>query len=107
MVKAVAIFRWFIIALTLVILVRPSFALAVGKAWLKPSRLYVAVVIRIALGVFLLLAAPSCHVPTVVQVMGVVTFLAGLSILLVGVRRVCVCSSGGCGYAAAGSACGG
>ena len=52
---------------------------------LEPGvRFWAAILVRVALGVWFLLAAPSCRLPVVVQVVGILSLIAAAAILLIG-----------------------
>ncbi len=56
--------------------------------WHGPPRFAVAVLLRLAIGVVLLVAAPDCRLPVVVRVLGFVTIVAAVGLLFVGRRRL-------------------
>ena len=49
-------------------------------------RFWAAIFVRVAIGVAFLLAAPSCRLPVVVQVVGILSLIAAVAILLIGRR---------------------
>ena len=53
-----------------------------------PTRFWVAVVGRLALGAVFLAAAPQCRLPLVVQVVGVIMLLAALGLVVMGQGRL-------------------
>ncbi len=56
---------------------------------LEPGiRFRAAILVRVAIGVSFLLAAPSCRLPVVVQVVGILALIAALAILLIGRTRL-------------------
>lgn len=56
--------------------------------WRGERSLYVASGMRIVLGSLMILAAPYCAWPTVVTVLGVLTFVAGVLLVVIGFERV-------------------
>ena len=69
-------------------LVSPAWAARLVRAWRAPAHIYLAAAIRLALGVFLLVAASSCRFPLFVQIIGAVAILAALSLPFLGIARV-------------------
>lgn len=59
----------------------------VDSVW-KPDRLWLAVAIRLALGVLLIYAAPQCRMPEAVRIFGVITVLAALGLVVLGPERM-------------------
>ena len=59
----------------------------VHSFWQK-DRLWVAVIMRFALGAVLIYAAPECRFPQAVRVLGVITVLAAVGIAVVGSERM-------------------
>ena len=56
---------------------------------LEPGiRFRAAILVRVAIGVSFLLAAPSCRLPVVVQVVGILTLIVAAAILLSGRTRL-------------------
>ena len=56
---------------------------------LEPGiRFRAAILVRVVIGVSFLLAAPSCRLPVVVQVVGILTLIAAAAILLSGRTRL-------------------
>ncbi len=51
-------------------------------------RFWTAILVRVAIGVLFLLAAPSCRLPVVVQVVGILALIAALAIFLIGRTRL-------------------
>jgi hypothetical protein len=57
------------------------------NAFRSQAMLAVASVVRVAVGIVLLLAAPQCRFTTAVQVFGVIAILAGVALPLLGTER--------------------
>ena len=56
---------------------------------LEPGiRFRAAILVRVAIGVFFLLAAPDCRLPVVVQVVGILMLIVAAAILLTGQTRL-------------------
>ena len=88
--------RWIVIAVGLAAigfagigLVRPPRLLGVVRdLWLKPGALYLAVAIRVALGVALIMVAPTSRFPDVFYVLGLVILTAAIIGLVLGTARL-------------------
>jgi hypothetical protein len=65
----------------------PPRLLAIVQKFQSPAGLYVAMAIRLALGISLFLAAPASRAPDVLRVFGVVIMVAGLITPLFGLER--------------------
>jgi hypothetical protein len=61
---------------------------AVKAAWQYPAAMYVAVMVRLTLGVLLLLAAPHSRFPLAFQVLGWIAIMAALLLPVVGHARI-------------------
>ncbi len=56
---------------------------------LEPGiRFWAAILVRVAIGISFLLAAPSCRLPVVVQVVGILMLIVAAAILLIGRSRL-------------------
>ena len=60
----------------------------VKSVWRQPMGLYLAVGIRLVLGVILILAAPSCRFPEAVRIIGVISIVAAVLIPFIGFERI-------------------
>ena len=60
----------------------------VDKFWTGERSLNIAVGLRIGIGTLLILAAPFTNFPPVITAVGVVTFLAGIGLIVLGYERV-------------------
>ncbi len=89
MALGVALVGLLIAALGLVGLVNPA-ALRDGvrRLWATGLGMRVAFGLRLALGVFLWLAAPECRFPTAIRVLGGITFASGVLVPVVGSVRI-------------------
>jgi vacuolar-type H+-ATPase subunit I/STV1 len=86
--KALALlFGFALVALGLVTLVVPEVLIDVARHFATPVGLWVAAVLRVALGLLLVHVAPSSRMPLVLRVIGAMSFLAGLVTPLIGVDR--------------------
>ena len=56
--------------------------------WKGEQSLYVAAAIRFAFGAVLIIAAPATRWPTLITVLGVITFVAAFVLLFVGFKRM-------------------
>jgi hypothetical protein len=60
----------------------------VNSVWRSERGVYLAVAIRLILGVVLIVAAPSCRFPGVVRIIGIVSVVAALIIPFLGFERL-------------------
>ncbi len=60
----------------------------VRRFWTGERSLYIASGLRIAMGTLLILAAPWTNFPPLISVLGIVTFVAGIGLMLLGYDRV-------------------
>ena len=58
------------------------------RGWHAPTRYFVAVVQRAILGSLFIWAAPSCRMPKIILLLGVVTLVAAVAILVMGPKRL-------------------
>jgi hypothetical protein len=61
---------------------------AVKASWQYPGAMYVAVMVRLAIGVLLVLAAPHSRFPLAFEVLGWVAIMAALLVPVVGRERI-------------------
>jgi hypothetical protein len=87
MAFVVSLFGVLIAAIGLVGVVQPSRLVRTLADWGAQKRLGVAVAVRLVMGVVLLIAAPSCRLPEVVRVVGVIALVAALVLPLLGSKR--------------------
>ncbi len=76
-----------IVLIGLIGLVNPRKFISLVGRWQGASRLWSAALIRIALGVGFIIAAPSCRLPEVVRIIGIISLVAGVVIPFIGRRR--------------------
>lgn len=76
-----------ITALGVLGLVSPARLMTLDQFFQTPAGLFATGVIRLILGAVLFLAAPESRAPTVLQVFGVVVFVAGVVTLPLGLER--------------------
>jgi hypothetical protein len=69
-------------------LARPDALMSFVRRWQTPLGIWVAAALRIAFGIALWLAAPSSRTPVVLQVLGVLSLLAGVALPVLGLSRV-------------------
>jgi hypothetical protein len=84
----VTLFGLIIAAVGVVGMVRPAQLVAGMLNWPAAVLLAVAVAVRLVLGIVFVLAAPSCRLPRVMYVLGIVALFAALVVLLLGPDRV-------------------
>ncbi len=69
--------------------VRPRWLLdLVGSTWRSPAGMYLVAGLRIAIGLLLVLAAPSCRAPEIVRIVGIISVLAGVLVPALGRARI-------------------
>ena len=56
--------------------------------WHGPTRFWIAILVRVVLGVVLFAAAPACRLPMFVRIVGVISIVAALGILILGRTRL-------------------
>jgi len=77
----------FIVAVGMLGVVAPHGLLTAVRSILTPLGLYLVAALRVAIGVVLVLVAPSSRVPKVLRILGVIIFVAGLITPFFGVDR--------------------
>ena len=77
----------FAIVVGVVGIVTPDSLMTMGRYVATPVGLYVIAAIRVAIGVVLMLVAPTSRVPRTLRVVGAVVVVAGLATPLFGVER--------------------
>jgi hypothetical protein len=68
-------------------IVTPDSLMTIGRYVATPVGLYVIAAIRVAIGLVLMLVAPTSRVPRTLRVVGAVVLVAGLATPLFGVER--------------------
>lgn len=61
---------------------------AIRAAWQYPAAMYVAVMVRLTIGVLLVLAAPICRFPPAFEILGWLAIVAALLVPVVGRVRI-------------------
>ena len=69
-------------------LANPKSIVVLVERWRGPTRFRLAVGVRLILGVILLAVAPSCRLPGLVQIIGVISIVAAMVILIAGQERL-------------------
>jgi len=70
-------------------LVRPTGLIRfVETAWQSSTGFYLAVTVRVVLGVILIVAAPDCRFPDVVRILGIVSLIAAAVAAILGHERL-------------------
>jgi hypothetical protein len=77
----------FAIVVGVVGIVTPDSLMTIGRYVATPLGLYVIAAIRVAIGLVLMLVAPTSRVPRTLRVVGAVVLVAGLATPLFGVER--------------------
>lgn len=68
--------------------VRPQALTMVAERWQGRTRLWIAVLARLGVGMILVFVAPSCRWPGFIEVVGYITIIAALGLLLMGSHRL-------------------
>jgi hypothetical protein len=61
---------------------------AIRAAWQYPAAMYVAVMVRLTIGVLLVLAAPLCRFPLTFEILGWLAIVAALLVPVIGRIRI-------------------
>jgi hypothetical protein len=88
MTWTVAVVGILILAAGVVMLAIPNIMRSALRAFIDRRLMPVASIIRVGLGIVFVLAAPSTRLPTFVWAMGLLAIVAGVSMPLVGFRKV-------------------
>ena len=86
-VEVAGIFAVFILLMCTWGVLVPTRIAAFATRWANQKGLWVAAALRLTFGIALWFAAPASHAPLFLQILGVVTILAGVSLPVVGVDR--------------------
>ena len=78
----------FAVLIGLIGLMQPQALIAVVQSFGGPVRFWVAVVVRILIGIALIVVAPACQFPVTVRILGGITIIAGFVILVAGQQRL-------------------
>ena len=84
----VALFGILMVGLGAFGLINPSRFISFVSSWRSPSRLYLAIGVRLVFGTVLILAAPSCRFPEVIRILGIVALAAAVVGVLLGTKRL-------------------
>jgi uncharacterized membrane protein YgdD (TMEM256/DUF423 family) len=88
MVVLVNIVGIVLVVMGVVVLVRPGILKSWLSFWQQGNRLQLAVLIRLVIGSVFVTAAPRCHVPGVILIVGIVVFGSGIVGLILGPERL-------------------
>ncbi|UCG35291.1 MAG: hypothetical protein JSW17_00385 [Candidatus Omnitrophota bacterium] len=88
MVIVARIFGAFVVVLGVVFLVSPSSMKGYIAFWKKDLRIYWLGVLRLVLGSIFLMAAPTCRMPAIMNVLGILLLVGGVLIFGMGPKRV-------------------
>lgn len=67
---------------------QPQTLIAWMLSFWRKDRLWVAVILRLALGALLIYAAPECRFPLVIRILGGITVFAAVGVAVAGSERV-------------------
>lgn len=68
--------------------VKPALLLSALREWQGHGRWLVAVIVRLVMGLILIEVAPELRFPVAIKVIGVITFVAGIGLLMIGQKRM-------------------
>ena len=88
---------WFVIAVGAWVLVLPDGLVRLADIFLTSVGLWVAVVLRLAFGALLWVAAPDSRTPRIFRILGVLVFVSGLALPLIGLARMRALADWGAG----------
>jgi hypothetical protein len=86
-VEVAGIFAVFVLLICAWGVILPSRIVAFAARWANQRGLWVAASLRVAFGVALWFAAPASRASLLLQVLGILTFLAGVSLPMMGLDR--------------------
>ncbi|MDH3200992.1 MAG: hypothetical protein OEM15_08885 [Myxococcales bacterium] len=86
-VEVAGIFAVFVLLMCALGVLVPSRIVAFATRWTNQRGLWVAALLRLAFGLALWFAAPASRAPLFLQVLGIVTILAGVSLPMIGLDR--------------------
>jgi len=86
-VEVAGIFAVFVLLMCTWGVLVPTRMSAFATRWANQKGLWVAAALRLTFGIALWFAAPASHAPLFLQILGIVTILAGVSLPMVGVGR--------------------
>jgi hypothetical protein len=84
----VSVIGWVLVAEGLLGIIRPHLMLEQFLGWSPDLRLYATVGSRIVIGLLLFFAAPSCRLPRVIRIIGIIMFVAGFVYIFIGASRL-------------------
>ncbi len=68
--------------------IRPNLLLSTLQSWQGHGRWLVAVIVRLIMGLILIEISPDLRLPVVMKVIGIISFVAGIGLLLIGQKRM-------------------
>ena len=87
-VEVAGIFAVFVLLICTWGVLVPTRIVAFATRWASQKGLWAAAALRLVFGIALWLAAPASRAPLFLQILGVVTILAGVSLPMMGLRRL-------------------
>jgi len=88
MAVIVSILGVLVAAIGLMGIVQPRRIIDLVEYWRGPTRFRLAIVVRLVLGCVLLVVAPTCRLPIVVNLIGAIAIVAAVVIRIVGQKRL-------------------
>ena len=95
--RIVLLFGWLVVAVGAWALVDPRGLVSFADLFLTPTGLWAAVALRLTFGALLWVAAPESRTPRVFRARGVLVFLSGLALPVVGLERMLEVAAWGSG----------
>lgn len=83
----IKIFGIIFISLAVWFFIDTKMLLKISSIFIKGSRIYVAAAFRILLGTIYLLAAPHCSKAWIIDIIGIIMLISGVSIFAIGLEK--------------------
>ena len=87
MENVIKIFGIMFITLAVWFFIDTKMPLKISSIFIKGSRIYIAAAFRILLGIVFLLAANYCSKPWIIDIIGIIMLISGISIFAMGLEK--------------------
>ena len=84
----VSILGVFIVLIGAAGIAKPKCLIDLVNHWDGRTRFWIAIIVRVVLGIVLLAVAPGCRLPMLVRIIGVIAIVAALCVLILGRARL-------------------
>ncbi|MDP2471373.1 MAG: hypothetical protein Q8W45_01760 [Candidatus Palauibacterales bacterium] len=95
--QIVLAFGWLVAGFGGWVIVQPDGLVDLAEVFLRPERLWLVVAIRLAVGVFMWIAAPVSRMPRTLRALGALIFVSGVAIPIVGLGSIQAIAEWGAG----------